>query len=80
MRLQMDIPGAGRCGEIIHGARIFRVAHVDHAEAFGEHVSDIGEAAMHHDLHAVGPAALIGMADQPHIARVIWFREFWAHR
>ena len=38
-------------------------------------MSDIGEAAMHHDLHAVGPAALIGMADDAHVARVIGLRQ-----
>ena len=35
----------------------------------------IGEAAMHHHLHAVGPAALVGVADDAHVARVIGFRK-----
>jgi hypothetical protein len=34
------------------------------------------EAAVHHHLHAVGPAALIGVSDNAHVARVIRFREF----
>jgi hypothetical protein len=32
-------------------------------------MADIGEAAMHHDLHAVGATALIAMADEAHVAR-----------
>ena len=38
-------------------------------------MADIGKAAMHHHLHAVGPAALIGVADDAHVARVVGFRE-----
>ena len=73
--LQMDVPGAGRRGEIIRRLRVFRIAHVDDREALREHVADIGVATMHHDLHAVGPAALVGMADEPHVARVIGLRQ-----
>ena len=36
---------------------------------------DIGEAAMHHDLHAVGPAALVGVTDDAHVARVVRLRQ-----
>jgi hypothetical protein len=75
MRLQMDVPGAWRRGEIIYGTRVLRIAHVDDRKAFREHVADIGVAAMNHDLHAVGPPALIGMADEPHVARMIGLRQ-----
>ena len=75
MRLQMDVPGVRRRGKIVHRARIFRIAHVDDGKALGEHVADIGVAAMHHDLHAVGPAALIGVADEAHVARVVGLRQ-----
>ena len=76
VRLQMDVPGVRRRGDIVHRARIFRVAHVDDGKALGEHVPDIGKAAMHHHLHAVGPSALVGVADDAHVARVIRFRQF----
>src|ERR1700757_4053884 len=62
-----------------HRARALGVAYIDNAEALGEHVADIGIAAMHHELHAVGPAALVAMADDAHVARVIGFRQL-AHR
>src|SRR5262249_52157444 len=64
----MDVPGVGRRRDGGVRLRSARVAHVDHAEALGEHVADIGEAALHHDLHAVGPAALVGVAEEPHVA------------
>src|SRR5215467_392550 len=50
-------------------------ADIDHAETLGEHVADIGVAAMHDDLHAVGPAALVAMADDAHVARVVGLRQ-----
>ena len=37
-------------------------------EALGEDVADVGVAAMHHDLHAVGAAALVAVADEAHVA------------
>src|SRR6478752_384844 len=71
----MDVPGICRRSDIIDRARVSGVAHVDHGKALGEHMPDIGEAAMHHHLHAIGPAALIGMADNAHVACVIGFRQ-----
>src|SRR5262249_47026482 len=68
-----------RRGEIVHRARALGVAHVDDAEAFGEHVADISVATMHHDLYAVGPAALVAMGDDAHIARVVRRRQIVAH-
>jgi hypothetical protein len=79
MGLQVDIPGAGRRGEVVHRARALGVAHVQHAEAFRKHMTDIGVAAMHHDLHAVGPAALVAMGKDAHVARVIRFRQVGTH-
>ena len=78
--LQMDIPGAGRGGDVIYGFRIARIADVDDAETLGEHMANIGMAVCHHDLHAVGPSALIGMPDQAHVARVIGFWQISVHR
>ena len=75
MGLQMDVPGPRRRGQVVHRARVLGVAYIDNAEALGEHVADIGVAAMHHDLHAIGPAALVGVADDAHVARVIRFRQ-----
>src|SRR5262249_45081020 len=53
---------------------------VDHAEALGEHVPDIGVAAMHHHLDTVGPAALVAGAKEAHVARVVGSRQVGAHR
>ncbi len=75
VNLQMDVPGIGRRRDVVDRARVFGVAHVDDGKAFREHVADIGKAALHHHLHAVGPAALIGVADDAHVARVIRFRQ-----
>jgi hypothetical protein len=80
MGLQVDVPGVRRRGEVIHGARVLGVAHVDDAEAFGEHVANIGVAAMHHDLHAVGSAALVAMAEDAHVARIVGLRQLGIHR
>src|SRR4029078_2382423 len=70
----MDVPGAGRGGDVICGLRIFRIAHIDDRKTLGEHVTDAGEAEMHHHLHAIGTAALIGVPDQLHVASVVGFR------
>jgi hypothetical protein len=78
--LKMDVPRAGRGGDVLDRARILGIAHVDDAEAFREHVPDIGVAAVHHDLDAVGPAALIAMADEAHVVRVVRFRQLGIHR
>src|SRR5262249_36000712 len=61
--------------QVIHRARALGVADIDHAKTLGEHLADIGIATMHHDLHAVGPAALVGMADDAHVARVVGLRQ-----
>jgi hypothetical protein len=78
--LEMDVPRAGRGGDIRDRARILGVAHVDDAESFREHVPDIGVAAMHHDLDAVRPATLIAMADEAHVVRMVGFRQLDSHR
>ena len=77
--LQVNVPGPRRRWQVILAARPLGVTHVDDAESFGEHVADVGEPAMHHDLHAIGPAALVTMRDHAHVARVIWFRQVRAH-
>jgi hypothetical protein len=77
--LEVNVPGAGRGGDVVHRAQLPRIAHVDDAEAFGEHVPDIGVAARDHDLHAVGPAALIGITKELHVACVIGLGQFGGH-
>ena len=79
MHLQMDVPGAGRRRDVIDRLRIARIAHVDDAEALREHVADIGEAALDHDLHAVRPAALVGISEQAHVAGVVGSGEVLSH-
>jgi hypothetical protein len=80
MGLQMDIPGAGRRSDVVHGLRIARVAHIDNAEPLGEHMTDVGVAVGDHDLHAIRSPALIGKADQTHVTQVVGPRQIDAHR
>ena len=75
MGLQMQVPGVGRCGKILAGLGFPRIADIDHAEAVGEEMPDIGETALDHDLHGIGPAALVAMADQLHVLRVLRRRQ-----
>jgi hypothetical protein len=35
--------------------------------------------ASDHDLNAIGPAALIGITEQPHVPRVIGLGQFLVH-
>ena len=51
--LQVERPGVGRRGDVLHIFGMGGVANVDDGEALGEDMADIGVAAMHHDLHAV---------------------------
>ena len=37
-------------------------------------MTNICVATADHDLHTIGAASLIGMADNSHIARIIWFQ------
>jgi hypothetical protein len=39
-------------------------AHVDHGDAVGKAVADIGVAAIDHDLDAVAAAALVAVAEE----------------
>jgi len=76
----MDIPGIGRRRDVAYRLRATRIAHIDDAKAFREHVADERMAICHHDLHPIGPAALIGKSNQAHVARVIGARQFMGHR
>ncbi len=69
--LQVDVPGVRRGRDVGDGPGVARIAHVDHGKALGEHVAGDGIAALDHELHAVGTAALIAVADQAHVARVV---------
>lgn len=42
-------------------------------------MADVGVAAMHHDLYAVGPATLLGIADQGDVASIIGLRQISDH-
>src|SRR4051812_39799142 len=57
-----------RTGQEIDRLRMLRIAHVDDGDAVAEAMADIGEAAMHHDLHAVAAAALVAVADELDVA------------
>ena len=67
--LQMEGARIGRRRDEIDRARPARVAHVGDRKAVAEHVADKGMAPVHHDLHAVAAAALVGVADELDIAR-----------
>src|SRR5713101_5592164 len=49
--------------------RALRIAHVQDRDAVAEGVTDVSVAAMDHDLDAVTPAALIGVAYERDVAR-----------
>ena len=69
VRLQMMRAGIRRAGEELHRLRLCRIAHVDDGDAVGKTVADIGEAAMHHELHAVAAAALVAVAEEFDVVR-----------
>ena len=73
MHLQMAGARVRRAGDEAHRLRGARIADVDHADAVGEHVPDIGVAARHHHLHAVRSAALIGAAQHANFRCGHWF-------
>src|SRR5471030_2328676 len=69
----MHVPGARRRGDETGRARVFRIAHIHDRKPLRHHMADIRVAAMNHNLHAVRFAALIAVANQPHIAAVLRF-------
>src|SRR6516162_312495 len=69
MSLEMDGAGVGWTGQERDRLRVLQIAHVEHGDAVRVAVADIGIAAMHHDLDAVAPSALVGMADELDVAR-----------
>jgi hypothetical protein len=69
MGLQMEGARIRRRRDEIYRARLTWVAHVGDCEAIAEHVADKGMPFMHHDLHTVAPAILVGMAYVLDIAR-----------
>jgi hypothetical protein len=71
MRLEMDVPGVRWCFYMVHCFWISGIANVDDAEAFREHVADIGEPAIYHQLHAVCAPTLVAMADKAHVSCVV---------
>src|SRR5262245_29904206 len=56
-----------RAGQEVHRLGIFSIADVDHGDAVGKAVTDIGEAAIDHHLYAVAATALVAMTDIFHI-------------
>ncbi|MGC2123965.1 MAG: hypothetical protein WA652_14035, partial [Xanthobacteraceae bacterium] len=47
---------------------LFWIAHIDDGEAAAEDVTDIGRAAVDHDLDAIALATLIAMSEESDIA------------
>ena len=78
--LQMMRARVGAGGPEIHRLQIARIGSVDRRQAVAEHVADIDVAPVEHDLHAVRPPALIAIADQSHVARMVGLRKLGAHR
>ena len=52
-----------------------RIGGVENRHAIAEHVADVDVAAVDHDLHAVGPAALIAVRQVPDPAPDAWRRD-----
>jgi len=67
MRLQVMRARVRRAGQEVYRLGIFGIADVDHGDAVGKPVTDIGEAAIDHHLHAVAATALVAMVDIFHI-------------
>jgi hypothetical protein len=59
MGLEMDGPGVRRAGQERDGLRVLQIAHVEDADAVRIAVTDIGIAAMHHDLDTVAASSLV---------------------
>jgi hypothetical protein len=75
VRLQVDVPGVLRGRNVLHRFWPRGVLHVDDAEPLREHVADVRETTVNHELDAVGTAALIGMSDESHVARQLGHRK-----
>jgi hypothetical protein len=70
--LKMEVPGIGWGGHITDGSGKARIANIKDAETFREYVSDVGTAAIDHDLHSVRMTTLIAVTDQAHVSAVVW--------
>ena len=67
--LEVDGPRVGRTGDELDRPRVRGIADVHDRDSVAEGLADVGVAAMDHDLDAVAPAALVGMADEPDVGR-----------
>src|SRR5690349_3965025 len=54
---------AWACREECNGSELEGVARIENRHAVAEHVTDIDVRAIDHDLHAVGPPALIAVGE-----------------
>jgi hypothetical protein len=66
--LEVNVPGVLSGGDVLHCLRTRGIPDIHDAESLREHVADIREATVYHELDAVRTAALIAMPDKPHIA------------
>jgi hypothetical protein len=64
MRLQVKGAGVRRRRDKTIGLRVLGIAHVNDGETVRKHVTDIGMALVHHDLHAVAMAVELVIADE----------------
>ena len=67
MHLEMERPGVRRRRHERNRDRLFGITDVDDREAAAEDMADKSMAAMDHDLHAIAPAALIAMTEEPDV-------------
>src|ERR1700757_1771313 len=65
VRLQVDVPGVLSGRNVLHRLRPRGVLHVDDTEPLREHVADVRETTVNHELDAVRTAGLISLADPP---------------
>jgi hypothetical protein len=69
------VPGVLSGRDVVHCLWPRGIPDIHDAESLREHMADIREAAVHHELDTVRTAALIAMPDEPHVARQLGDRK-----
>src|SRR3989449_10852319 len=67
--LEVNRAGVGRAGDEVDHPRSLRISNVHDRDAVAEGVTDVGVAAMDHDLNAVAAASLVRMTHERDVAR-----------
>src|SRR2546422_9149947 len=67
--LEVNRAGVGRARDEVDHPRSLRISNVHDRDAVAEGVTDVGVAAMDHDLNAVAAASLVRMTHEREVAR-----------